>query len=255
MRSSNPSRLYLPKKHSGLELPSISSSYQKLRASLCCQLLTSHNPVVHHTASMKIQREGALTKTLHKLMCAARDVMQCDPGANKRILVRRVKAYIMERETAKRLEHAKSMKHQSQLLLETEDDAAGIWSSAVIQLPPQVLCFSMNAAQDTLSHNANLSLWKKCNSLSDACKLCGQRQTLAHVLNQCPTSLHLRRYNIRHDAVLKVIVQGIQPRLPASYSMLADLPSTSSYTFPPHISLTSLRPDLVVWSDADRRVC
>ena len=80
-------------------------------------------------------------------------------------------------------------------------------------------------------------------------------QTLAYVLNQCPTSLHLRHYNIRHDAVLGVIAQGIQPYLPANYSMLADLPSTSSYTFPPHISFTSLRPDLVVWSDADRRVC
>ena len=96
----------------------------------------------------------------------------------------------------------------------------------------------------------SLSLWKKCDSLSDACRLCGQRQTLAHVLNQCPTSLYLHRYNIRHDAVLEVIAQGIQPYLPANYSMLADLPSTLFYTFPPHISLTSL----VVWSDADRRV-
>ena len=54
--------------------------------------------------------------------------------------------------------------------------------------------------------------------------------------------------------LLEVIAQGIQPYLPASYSMLADLPSSSSYTFPPHASLTSLRPDLVIWSDADRRV-
>ena len=139
---------------------------------VCCQLLTSHDPVVRHTASMKIWREGALARTLHKPMCAARDVIQCDPGANKRTLVRRVKAYIMERETAKRLECAKSRKHQGQLLHETEDDAAGIWSSAVLQLPSQVLRFSMNAAQDTLPHNANLSLWKKCDSLSDACRLC-----------------------------------------------------------------------------------
>ena len=112
----------------------------------------------------------------------------------------------------------------------------------------------MNVAHDTLPHNTNLSLWKKCDSLSDACRLCGRRQTLAHVLNQCPTSLHLHCYNIRHDAVLEVIAQGIQPYLPANYSMLADLPSTLFYTFPPHISLTSLGPDLVVWSDTDRRV-
>ena len=84
--------------------------------------------------------------------------MQCHPGANKRTLVRRVKAYIMEKETAKRLERVKSRKHQGQLLHETEDEAARIWSSAVLQLPPQVLRFSMNVAHDTLPHNANLSL-------------------------------------------------------------------------------------------------
>ena len=152
----------------------------------------------------------------------------------------------MERETSKWLEHAKNRKHQGKLLHETEDEAAGIWSSAVLQLPPQVLRFSMIAAQDTLTHNVNLSLWKKCDSLSDACRLCRRRQTLAHVLNQCPTSQHLRRYSIRHDAVLEVIDQGIQSYLHATYSMLADLPSALYYTFPPHISLNSLRPDLVV---------
>ena len=124
------------------------------------------------------------------------DVMQCDPGANKRMLVRRVKACIVEKETAKRLEHAKSRKHQGQLLSETEDEVAGIWSSVVLQLPPQVFRFSMNAAQDTLPHNTNLSLWKKCDSLNDACRLCGRRQTLAHVLNQCPTSLHPNRTSL-----------------------------------------------------------
>ena len=76
------------------------------------------------------------------------------------MLVMRVKAYIMEKETAKWLERAKSRKHQRQLFCETEDEVAGIWSSAVLQLLPQVLHFAMNTAQDTLSHNANLSLCK-----------------------------------------------------------------------------------------------
>ena len=114
-------------------------------------------------------------------MCIARVVLQCDPGANKQTLLRRVKAAIMEKETTKLLEHVKSRKHQGQLLHVTEEEAARIWSSAVFQFPPQVLRFSMNAAQDTLPHNANLSVWRKSDSLTDASRLCGRRQTLAHI--------------------------------------------------------------------------
>ena len=71
----------------------------------------------------------------------------------------------------------------------TEGKAASTWSSAVLQLPPEVLSFSLNAAQDTLPHNANLALWRKKDGLSDVCKLCRRRQTLSHVLRKCPVSL------------------------------------------------------------------
>ena len=161
--SADPSSLYLHKKGGGLGLPSILTMYQKLRA-LLCQFLISHDPVICHTPSMQIKRECALTKTLHKPMCVARDVLQCDTGANKLTLVRRVKAANMEKEITKQLERTKSTKYQGQLLCVTEEETASLWFSAVLQLPPQVLYFSMNAAQDTLPHNANLSLWRKSDS-------------------------------------------------------------------------------------------
>ena len=94
------------------------------------------------------------------------------------------------------------------MLCAKDQKAANIWSSAVLQLPPEVMKFSMNAAQDTLPHNANLAMWKRKESLSDECKLCGVRQTLPHILNQCSLALQLRRYNARHDAVLEVIAKG-----------------------------------------------
>ena len=75
-----------PQKGGGLGLLSIFIMYQKLRVSLSCQLLITHNPVVCHTASMLIRRECTLTRILHKPMCVTRDVLQCDPGANKRTL-------------------------------------------------------------------------------------------------------------------------------------------------------------------------
>jgi len=38
-----------------------------------------------------------------------------------------------------------------------------------------------------------------------ACKFCGRRQTLLHVLNNCPKALNSCWYNEQHDAVLDVI--------------------------------------------------
>ena len=43
--------------------------------------------------------------------------------------------------------------------------------------------FALNATSDMLPHNANLSLWRKSDNLSAACKLCGERQILCHILN------------------------------------------------------------------------
>ena len=77
------------------------------------------------------------------------------------------------------------------------------------KLPPEALKFALNAAQDTLPHNANLAIWRRSEGLSSNCKLCGERQTLVHVLNHCQMALDLRRYNARHDAVLEVIDQFV----------------------------------------------
>ena len=91
--------------------------------------------------------------------------------------------------------------------------------------------------------------------MSDACKLCGMRQTLPHILNKCRVSLHLRHYNIRHDAVLEVIESGIKPLLSDGDCSLADLHDHQPYTFPPHITHTDLRPDLVLWNNNSHLVC
>ena len=80
--------------------------------------------------------------------------------------------------------------------------------------------FILNAAHDTLPHNANLHLWGK--KASDTCPLChADNQNLVHVLNLCQVALNLRRNNDRHDSVLL------------------------SFTRPSHN--TSLSPSLALW--------
>ena len=198
-------------------------------------ILTTHDRTVGHIATLEIRRES---RQVYKPMTTTRDIWQKEPNFNKKSLSRRATAEIMASDTERRVQYAKGLRAPRST---PACKAAEIWSSAVLQLPPKVLSF---AAQDTWPHNANLALWKK-NTLLDACKLCGKRQTLPHVLNQCPIALKLRWYNVRHDAVLEVIEKSIRPHLSEGYSLLVDLPNFHPYTFPPNIAYTDLRPDLV----------
>ena len=158
-------------------------------------MFTSRKPLVQHIAHLTIKREQNLHRPIYRQTLEVRDIWQEDPETNKTHL-KKAKIQTTERESEKRLEHARDQQHQGQLMRATEDKAARTWSSAVLRLPPEVLSFSLNAGQDTLPHNANLAPWRKKDGRSDVCKLCRMRQTLSHVLSQCPVSLHLRRYNI-----------------------------------------------------------
>ena len=93
-----------------------------------------------------------------------------------------------------RVEHAKNLPHQGELLWDTPDSVdAKVWSLAVGNLTSTSMKFILNAASDTLPHNCDLKLWGR--RVSSVCPLCGQHQTLLHVLNNCPVALELRRYS------------------------------------------------------------
>ena len=95
-----------------------------------------------------------------------------------------------------------SLERQTGALHVVEEEAAAQWASALEHLTSSELNFTLNACQDSLPHNSNLAIWKGHPS---ECKLCGERQSLLHVLCNCPVALQLRRCNTRHDEVLQVI--------------------------------------------------
>ena len=95
-----------------------------------------------------------------------------------------------------------SLEREGQMFQCMSSDAAATWDQALMELSDVHRKFAINSAVDTLPHNANLHLWPKRN---DVCPLCGNRQTLIHVLNACPVALQARRYNHRHDTVLRKI--------------------------------------------------
>ena len=143
------------------------------------------------------------------------------------------------------LDHLQSLERQGQLSRCTDPSCAPIWSQAVQALPEDQLKFAINAAVDVLPHNANLHLWKKKND--PLCPLCHENQTLLHILNNCRVARDLRRYNLRHDLILKAIADAVSCNIPSTTTLTADI--SDSYTFPLHIVTTDLRPDLIWWDD------
>ena len=146
--------------------------------------------------------------------------------------------------------------------------------------------FCLGSTFDTLASPANLKRWGY--SLSSDCELCQRRGTVSHILSGCPVALGQGRYRYRHDSVLRVLchhIAGFLNNLPSSTSVpereiqfvpegsrvvqkkrrvynkgilfeaadwkfLADL--GKRLVFPEHICVTSLRPDMVIFSNAEK---
>ena len=246
--------LYLPQSLGGLNLPSLSLLYKKQQTSRASHLLASKDSTVQFAAAAVIRREEAQQRALHQPMLVAREALCEDPGMSRQALAKRAKVTVTKEDAAARLEHAKSLECQGQVFREVDETAANLWAKVVLTLSPVLLKFSLNAAQDTLPHNVNLSRWRHEDGLSSACRLCGERQTLMHVLNNCPKALNMRRYNERHDAFLAVITNFVKSNILQGYEVLSDLPDSQPYSFPTHIAATDQRPDLVVWNNEMKEV-
>ena len=118
------------------------------------------------------------------------------------------------------------------------------WKCLIYNLPRKVLKFLLNSTIDTLPSNNNLVQWNKL--VSDACNLCGGRETLGHILNGCPVMLEQQRYTWRHNSVLSKIHASLLSEISSSLEIHCDLPGHSSVTVPPDILPVTEKPDLVI---------
>eukprot|EP00057_Strongylocentrotus_purpuratus_P005129 XP_003730284.1 PREDICTED: sushi, von Willebrand factor type A, EGF and pentraxin domain-containing protein 1 [Strongylocentrotus purpuratus] len=69
----------------------------------------------------------------------------------------------------------------------------------------------IGSTNDTVATPANLKRWGL--SEDDACKLCQQRATTAHILVGCPTGLQQGQYAWRHNRLLGIIGDALKTRL------------------------------------------
>ena len=159
------------------------------------------------------------------------------------------------------------------------------WKS-LLAMPPNLLSFCLNSTYDVLPSPSNLKRWRI--SSEACCNLCGKQIcTTAHVLSACKTALTQGRYTFRHDSVLCELLAAIKKfsneiaSLPQAVHKIkfvkAGMPTSSrkskpigllhhtrdwlfmsdlnsGFIFPGHIAITSLRPDLIVFSNSMKRI-
>ena len=245
-KSANTCRLYLPKSKGGLQLPSISTTFKKLKCAKAASLMSSRDSLVRHMATQQTLAEASARRQAFKPFQQVVEVMQEDPGASRKTLAAQAKGRVAEVDASVHLEQCRTLSVQGQTVRQFEDRAADLWSQTVLTSPDHMMRFALNAVTDTLPHNANLHLWGK--KPSPKCQLCPERQTLQHVLNHCCVALERRRYNQRHDDVLQSLYNFISSHLQPGHQVTADLPG-EHYCFPQDVATTDSRPDIVIWSE------
>ena len=105
-----------------------------------------------------------------------------DPGVRRKTLAKRVKNNISMDDATSRRQQAEALPQQGQMLRDSSPAADLIWASDKVS--SEVMKFALNAATDTLPQNSNLAKWRG-ELHSGAYKLCGNKETLIHVLNSC----------------------------------------------------------------------
>ena len=248
-RPANTAPLYLPQKLGGLNPPLMSYLHKRLQVSRQAQLLTSQDSCVRHIAEKALQRDLSLSLSRKKFKASVREVMKVDPGCTTKSLTNAAKHLCQEEDDHHNLSGLQQLEKQGHMSCCSTSEGAEVWGRALSGVADEHLKFALNSGVDTLPHNANLCLWRKCSS--DSCPLCGERQTLVYVLHSCKQALKTRRYN-RHDAVLTEIRAVLETYTSPPASLSTDL---GSYLFPQHIVSTDLRPDVVWWDDTRNKIC
>ncbi|XP_019642873.1 PREDICTED: uncharacterized protein LOC109484090 [Branchiostoma belcheri] len=159
---------------------------------------------------------------------------------------------------------------------------ADLWN-----LEPYRISFMLRSVYDTLPSPSNLYRWGLRED--PACKLCGERGTMAHILSSCKTALAQGRYRWRHDKVLTVLACSLEEARkrkrqgstrPGStidfvregerrtttgrsrevgnilekaktWELRVDLGRKLQF---PKVVQTKLRPDAVLWAEAEKKI-
>ena len=248
-KSANPSILFLHQEYGGLNLPSVSTTFKKFHVSRMSQLMMSTDSCIRFISTRMIQHEECTSGRAFLPAVTVRDTLKENPGLSRSHLKRLSSMNVIQQDNSSRLHYLQSLEVQGQCF-RLHLDSFDIWSSALTCLPDALLKFSLNAMLDCLPHNQNLSKWGKVSS--SKCPLCGEVQSLCHILNSCTIALRQRRYDQRHNLVLQQIVDFLHQHTTPDTRVTADLPN-EDYTSHPFM-LSNLKPDIIMWNAETKSV-
>ena len=231
------------------------------------------NKIIGHTQNTK----AGLGKTAHKPV----------PPIHSHEYWKLISDTLLGHEEDTNLSKAVQLHVQGQWTKWTDYISNDLTWHTLLSMPKSLLSFCLNSTFDTLPSPANLSRWNI--DANNTCFLCKNSPcTSAHILGACRISLNQGRYTFRHDSVLKVIfnyisaflsskgpskpkriheVKFVKPGerftkknskyeglllLSNDWISLVDL--DNNYVFPPHIALTAMRPDIVIYSNTIKRI-
>ena len=131
------------------------------------------------------------------------------------------------------------------------------WKSIIFDLPRGVLSFAVRSSIDYLPTFSNLRTWGKRSQTK--CKLCGNYETLLHVLNNCTVSLNQGRYTWRHNSILKHMLTALKGFIEPTnndLSLFSDIGgyTTTGGTLPVDVIVSKLKPDMVFYNKKDNTV-
>ena len=121
---------------------------------------------------------------------------------------------------------------------DTCERLCSVWPTVQSKMPKNIYNFSIRYLNNTLGTNSNLALWGAVESAN--CKRCNTKETLKHVVAGCPISTAERRFDWRHDSILKFIASNLSVAIGAK--VYADIPG---FTNPEEV-VEFQRPDMII---------
>ena len=201
-----------------------------------------------------------------------------------------VVAEVRRQEEASRCAKAVSQVKQGQWMRWENVEKRNITWKDMWEMETSRISFLIRSTYDVLPTPKNLHQWL---GEDPSCPLCSTPATLRHILVGCKVSLSQGRYTWRHNQVLKGLaatlesrrttINALPPRVTNSANSIAfvregqqgqrkfppkarvgELEAARDWqmlvdvgqrlTVPPEIVITNLRPDLVLWSNSQRKV-
>ena len=242
--------------HDGLRFKTISELYKECHVLAHASSRSGADGKVQNALDSKVLRESEWSKKMSLCNAAiCEDYAEKYKNANSKVTKNEIKKKLCEEQAVFWRSKVEPLVFQGDFMKLVELEKGDLtWRSLIFNLPKGVLSFITRAAINALPTADNLSRWGK--KLNTRCLLCGNHETLLHILNNCKRALEQERYNFRHDSILKYIVSSLQEVKPANISCYADLPehTVNGGTVPPDILPTAERPDLVIVDDDHKSV-